>query len=117
MRRGLAARVPLAVRCGFGIGLVNKPFGRGWRRADHSNPGADVRSGYQECRHSKRDRQPPTVITGLIRYAKDGAFDQRVDLGRLVVLMGAGSMVGAVLGGILVPRVPAGAKSRALRAY
>jgi uncharacterized membrane protein YfcA len=44
----------------------------------------------------------PTVAVGLIRYARQGAFAQRTVLGETIVPMGLGSVIGAVVGGLLV---------------
>lgn len=47
----------------------------------------------------------PTVLVGVLRYAERGAFAQRRDLTETVAPMGCGSIVGAVLGGLLVGSV------------
>lgn len=109
IRWGLAVRVPLALLCGFGIGLVSSLLGVAGGELIIPTLvllfGVDIKTaGTASVIVSL-----PTVVTGLIRYAKEGAFEQHADLGRLVLPMGAGSIVGAVLGGILVPWVPAGA--------
>ncbi len=49
----------------------------------------------------------PTVLVGVIRYARQGAFADRSSLGDTVAPMGVGSIIGAVLGGLLVGIVPA----------
>ena len=49
----------------------------------------------------------PTVAVGLARYVKQGAFAQKEVFGETVIPMGAGSVIGAVLGGLLVGIVPA----------
>lgn len=49
----------------------------------------------------------PTVLVGVIRYAGQGAFANRQSLRDTVAPMGAGSVIGAVLGGLLVGIVPA----------
>jgi hypothetical protein len=43
----------------------------------------------------------PTVLTGVIRYAGQGAFAQRRPLLEIVAPMGVGSILGAVLGALL----------------
>jgi uncharacterized membrane protein YfcA len=48
----------------------------------------------------------PTVTVGVIRYARQGAFGDRDDLSVVVAPMGASSLVGAVLGGILAGVAP-----------
>lgn len=49
----------------------------------------------------------PTVLVGVIRYAGQGAFANRQSLRDTVAPMGAGSVLGAVLGSLLVGLVPA----------
>jgi uncharacterized membrane protein YfcA len=48
----------------------------------------------------------PTILTGLYRYARQGAFTDRQALQETVAPMGAGSIIGAVFGGMLVGLVP-----------
>ncbi len=50
----------------------------------------------------------PTVMVGIGRYAARGAYLRR-DLAVLVAPMGAGSVAGALLGGLLVPYLPTSA--------
>ena len=49
----------------------------------------------------------PTVIVGLVRYASRGAFTERRDLAETVAPMSVGSVIGALIGGLLVGFVPA----------
>lgn len=49
----------------------------------------------------------PTIIVGLIRYARRGAFAERRMLTETVVPMGIGSVIGALIGGLLVGFIPA----------
>ncbi len=51
----------------------------------------------------------PTVSVGILRYWRRGAYADRVALRESVVPMGAGSVIGAVLGGLLLGIVPAAA--------
>ena len=51
----------------------------------------------------------PTVGVGIARYARRGAYQDRTALRETVAPMAAGSVVGAVLGGLLVGIVPASA--------
>jgi len=48
----------------------------------------------------------PTVAVGIARYARRGAYD-RSALAATVAPMGLGSVIGAVIGGLLVGAVPA----------
>jgi uncharacterized protein len=49
----------------------------------------------------------PTVLVGLVRYASRGAFNQRRDLAETVAPMSVGSVIGAIIGGLLIGIVPA----------
>ncbi len=48
----------------------------------------------------------PTVIVGILRYARQGAYAQRSDLVETVLPMSAGSVIGAVAGGLLAGLAP-----------
>lgn len=56
----------------------------------------------------------PTVLAGLIRHARAGAFADRAITRRIILPMGLGSAVGAIVGGLLVGMAPAGAIKVAL---
>jgi uncharacterized membrane protein YfcA len=49
----------------------------------------------------------PTIMVGLFRYARRGAFTDRAPLRETVAPMGAGSIIGALIGGVLVGIVSA----------
>jgi uncharacterized membrane protein YfcA len=49
----------------------------------------------------------PTVLVGISRFAIHGAYSQKQDLYQTVAPMGVGSVIGAVVGGLLVGFVPA----------
>jgi uncharacterized protein len=49
----------------------------------------------------------PTVIVGLMRYHHRGAFNERRDLTGTVAPMSVGSVLGAIVGGLLVGILPA----------
>lgn len=49
----------------------------------------------------------PTVSVGILRYARRGAYRDRSALRGTVVPMGLGSIIGAVIGGLLLGIVPA----------
>lgn len=44
----------------------------------------------------------PTILVGLVRYARRGAFAERRMLTETVAPMGVGSVIGAIIGGLLV---------------
>ncbi|MGC5328642.1 sulfite exporter TauE/SafE family protein [Brevibacillus sp. SYSU BS000544] len=47
----------------------------------------------------------PTVMIGLLRHRKNGAFQKKEDLTQLVLPMGFGSIIGALIGGMLMGAV------------
>lgn len=49
----------------------------------------------------------PTVLVGVLRHAGRGAYAERRALTATVAPMGVGSVIGAILGGLLVGLVPA----------
>ncbi len=44
----------------------------------------------------------PTVLVGILRYAHDGAFADKLPLKITILPMGIGSVIGAIAGGLLV---------------
>lgn len=50
----------------------------------------------------------PTVVVGLLRWQAQGAFQNRTALRTVVAPMGLGSVLGAVLGGLLLAAAPTG---------
>ena len=48
----------------------------------------------------------PTVAMGIFRYARRGAYAERGSLTKTVLPMGAGSVIGAIIGGLLVGIAP-----------
>lgn len=104
----LAVRLPVAVALGLGIGLVSSLLGvAGGELIIPSLVfafGADiVLAGTCAVLVSL-----PTVLVGIARYAARGAYVRR-DLPVLVLPMGAGSVAGALFGGLLVPYLPTAA--------
>ncbi|GIK56987.1 MAG: sulfite exporter TauE/SafE family protein [Chloroflexi bacterium] len=49
----------------------------------------------------------PTILVGLLRYQRQGALSDRQALKETVAPMGVGSVIGAIVGGLLVGIVPA----------
>lgn len=49
----------------------------------------------------------PTVLVGVIKYASRGAFVDRTALSNIIAPMGVGSVIGAIIGGMLVGLFPA----------
>lgn len=58
----------------------------------------------------------PAVAVGVFRHARLGAFSERRDLTGTVAPMGVGSVIGAVVGGLMVGLVPAATLKLALGA-
>ncbi len=48
----------------------------------------------------------PTVLMGVVRYLGQGAYQARHDLRETIAPMGAGSVIGAIIGGLLVGIAP-----------
>lgn len=102
----LAVRLPVAALLGLAIGLVSSLLGvAGGELIIPSLVfafGVDiVLAGTSSVLISL-----PTVVVGIGRYAGRGAY-RRGDLAALVLPMGAGSVAGALAGGLLVPYLPA----------
>lgn len=103
---GSAWRLPAGVLFGLGIGLVSSLLGVAGGEVIIPTLvfafGADIKTaGTASLLVSL-----PTVLVGILRYAKRGGYAQR-PLVETVVPMGVGSVVGAVVGGLLVGLVPA----------
>ena len=102
----LALRLPIAAALGLAIGLVSSLLGvAGGELIIPSLVfvfGADiVLAGTCSVLISL-----PTVLVGIGRYAARGGYERR-DLPALVIPMGLGSIAGALVGGLLVPYLPA----------
>lgn len=50
----------------------------------------------------------PTVIAGIVRHGRAGAYADRHTINAVIVPMGAGSIAGGLVGGLLVGLAPAG---------
>ena len=98
--------MPAGVLCGLGIGLVSSLLGVAGGELLIPTLvfgfGADIKTaGTASLLVSL-----PTVAVGVVRYARRGAFAGRAAVTGTVVPMGAGSVLGALLGGLLVPYTP-----------
>lgn len=103
---GLPLRLPLALVLGGAIGLVSALLGVAGGELIIPTLvfvfGADIRTaGTASVLVSL-----PTVSVGLVRYVRARAVGGREELRDLIVPMGLGSIVGAIVGGGLVPYVP-----------
>lgn len=76
--------------------------------ANKRSPARDSELAGHAIGEGSADLHVPTVAVGLLRYGKNGSYEDKADLSQLVLPMGLGSIVGAVIGGYLVPFVPAG---------
>ncbi len=104
---GLPVRLPVALALGLAIGVVSSLLGVAGGELIIPTLvfvfGTDIKTaGTASVLVSL-----PTVSVGLWRYARAGALAERSDLTGLVLPMGLGSIVGAVVGGAVVPYVPA----------
>lgn len=105
---GLGWRIGAGILLGLAIGLVSSLLGVAGGELIIPTLifayGADIKSaGTASLLISL-----PTVLAGLIRYASRGAFADRRPLVETVAPMGAGSMIGAIVGGLLAGMTPAG---------
>ena len=105
----LAVRLAAGVMFGLGFGLVSSLLGVAGGELIIPTLlfafGADIKAaGTLSLLISL-----PTVAVGVLRHRRLGAFEDREDLTLTVAPMGAGSVVGAVAGGLLVGIVPAAA--------
>jgi uncharacterized membrane protein YfcA len=105
---GLALRIPVAICLGVGIGVVSSLLGVAGGELIIPTLvfvfGADIKlAGTASVLISL-----PTVSVGIARYAKKAAYSSRADFAWLVAPMGGGSIIGALIGGALVPYVPSG---------
>jgi len=104
---GLMVRLPLALVLGAAIGVVSSLLGVAGGELIIPTLvfifGADIKTaGTASVLVSL-----PTVAVGIWCHGRSGAFADRLDLAGLIVPMGIGSIVGAVVGGYAVPYAPA----------
>lgn len=98
----LGWQVPAGILFGLAIGLVSSVLGVAGGELIIPTLifafGVDIRSaGTGSLMVSL-----PTVLIGLIRYARSGAFSDPQALRQTVFPMGVGSVIGAIIGGLLV---------------
>lgn len=99
--------VSVGIRIGLGIGLVSSMLGVAGGELIIPTLvflfGADIKTaGTASLLISV-----PTVIVGVAGHASRGAFTDRRPLTETVAPMGVGSVIGAIIGGLLVGFVPA----------
>lgn len=103
---GLVVRLPVAIALGYGIGIVSSLLGVAGGELIIPTLvfvfGADIKvAGTASVLVSL-----PTVMIGVVRYARNSIGYARSDIGALIAPMGLGSVVGALLGALLVPVLP-----------
>ena len=111
---GLSVRLPLAVLLGMGIGLVSSILGVAGGELLIPTLvlifGADIKTAGT----ASLIISLPTLVVGISRYRRKAALLERADIPALILPMGAGSVVGALVGGLLVPYVAGDALKVAL---
>ncbi|MGI0484135.1 sulfite exporter TauE/SafE family protein [Pantanalinema rosaneae CENA516] len=102
-----AWRVPAGILFGLVIGLVSSLLGVAGGEVIIPTLifafGADIKTAGSAALFVSL----PTVLVGIFRYAQQGAFPDRQAIEETVVPMGIGSVIGAIVGGLLVGIVPA----------
>lgn len=103
----LGWQLPAGIVFGFGIGLVSSLLGVAGGEVIIPTLifafGVDIKTAGT----ASLIISLPTVLTGLIRYATQGAFRDRRPLLETVTPMGIGSIMGAIIGGFLISIVSA----------
>src|ERR687890_901306 len=103
----LPVRVVAAVVFGLGIGLVSSLLGVAGGELIIPTLVFAFGVGIKTAGTASLLISLPTVAVGGLRHRKLGSFADRVDLTQTVAPMGAGSVIGAVVGGLFVGVVPA----------
>ncbi|OYD89283.1 permease [Nostoc sp. 'Peltigera membranacea cyanobiont' 210A] len=102
----LSWRIPAGILFGLAIGLVSSLLGVAGGEVIIPTLvfafGADIKTAGT----ASLIVSLPTVLVGVIRYASRGAFADRTVLGNTIAPMGVGSVIGAIIGGMLVGIVP-----------
>jgi uncharacterized protein len=102
-------RVAAAVLFGFGIGLVSSVLGVAGGELIIPTLVFAFGVSIKTAGTASLLISLPTVAVGVLRHGRLGSFAERADLAQTVAPMGLGSVVGAVVGGLLVGLVPAAA--------
>src|SRR5688572_7422987 len=97
----LPVRVVAAVVFGLGIGLVSSLLGVAGGELIIPTLVFAFGAGIKTAGTASLLISLPTVCVGLARYAAAGAFAERRPLWETVAPMGAGSVIGAIAGGVL----------------
>jgi uncharacterized protein len=100
-------RLVAAVIFGLGIGLVSSLLGVAGGELIIPTLVFAFGAGIKTAGTASLLISLPTVAVGVIRHRRLGSFANRSDLTQTVAPMGAGSVVGAVVGGFCVGLVPA----------
>ena len=103
----LTVRVVAAVLFGLGIGLVSSLLGVAGGELIIPTLVFAFGAGIKTAGTASLLISLPIVAVGVLRHRKLGSFADRSDLTRTVSPMGAGSVIGAVAGGLFVGLVPA----------
>ncbi|MBE8965634.1 sulfite exporter TauE/SafE family protein [Nostocales cyanobacterium LEGE 12452] len=102
----LSWRIPAGILFGLAIGLVSSLLGVAGGEVIIPTLvfafGADIKTAGT----ASLIVSLPTVLVGVIKYASRGAFADRTLLGNTIAPMGVGSVIGAIIGGMLVGIVP-----------
>jgi len=101
-----AARVVVGFCFGLGIGLVSSLLGVAGGEVIIPTMVFAFGAGIKTAGTASLLISLPTVAVGIVRYARRGAYD-RDALRETVAPMGLGSVIGAVIGGLLVGIMPA----------
>src|SRR5215210_2485159 len=102
----LPIRVVTAVVFGLGIGLVSSLLGVAGGELIIPTLVFAFGAGIKTAGTASLLISLPTVVVGLVRYTSRGALRERQPLTETVAPMAIGSIVGAVVGGLLVGTIP-----------
>lgn len=91
--------------CGLGIGLVSSLLGVAGGEVIIPTMVFVFGAGIKTAGTASLLVSLPTVAVGIMRYARQGSYDRQA-VRETIAPMGAGSIVGAVIGGLLVGIVP-----------